>query len=87
VTPEVMLDVITDVGLCDELRQLIAKIDALVHAAEKLCDDVIRVQDDESRRRLERLTHLVSATAETVRTAEESIDNLALCLSMRPKGA
>jgi transcriptional regulator with XRE-family HTH domain len=67
----------------DDLRQLIAKADALVTAAEDLFEQVIWVERDDDRRRLNRLAHLVSATGAAVRIAVESGDKLAVELSGR----
>jgi hypothetical protein len=65
----------------DELRQLVAKVDALAHATEDLFDQVIWVEDADDRRRLERLAHLVGATAEAVEAAVEASDELAAKLA------
>jgi len=65
----------------DDLRQLIAKADALAYAAAKLFDDVIRVEDAEDRRSFERLAHLIGATASAVQAALEAGDKLAVELS------
>jgi ABC-type transporter Mla subunit MlaD len=65
----------------DDLRQLVAKADALAHAAENLFDQVIWVEDGDDRRRLERLAHLVGATAEAVQAAAEAGDELAVELA------
>jgi ABC-type transporter Mla subunit MlaD len=65
----------------DDLRQLVAKADALAHASEDLFDQVIWVADDDDRRRLERLAHLVGATAEAVEAAVEAGADLATKLA------
>ena len=61
----------------DDLRQLIAKADALAHASEDLFEQVIWVEDGDDRRRLERLANLVGATAEAVQAAADAGDELA----------
>jgi hypothetical protein len=61
----------------DDLRQLVAKANALAHASEDLFEQVIWVGDDDDRRRLERLAHLVGATAEAVAAAVEAGAELA----------
>jgi len=65
----------------DDLRQLVAKADALAHATENLFEQVIWVEDGDGRRRLERLAHLVGATAEAVQAAVEAGDELAVELA------
>ena len=67
----------------DDLRQLVAKADALAHASEELFEHVIQVEDRDDRRRLERLAHLVGATAEAVGAAVEAGDELAAKLAAR----
>lgn len=54
----------------EELRSLIAKTDALTHATAELFDDVVRIDDVEDRRSLERLAHLVSAAADAAADAD-----------------
>ncbi|MEO7730297.1 MAG: hypothetical protein ABIY55_04950 [Kofleriaceae bacterium] len=61
----------------DDLRQLVAKADALAHASEELFEQVIWVEDGDDHRRLERLAHLVGATAEAVEAAMDAGDELA----------
>jgi hypothetical protein len=68
-------------GAVDDLRQLVAKADALAHATENLFEQVIWVEDGDDRRRLERLAHLVGATAEAVQAAVEAGDELAVELA------
>ena len=80
----VTIDVATRV---DDLCLLIARTDALVSAAEDLCKNMMQIQDHEGRRRFERLAHLVTVTAETVRVAREISGELALCLSQASGGA
>lgn len=65
----------------DDLRQLVARADALAHATENLFEQVIWVEDGDDRRRLERLAHLVGATAEAVQAAVEAGDELAVELA------
>jgi hypothetical protein len=51
----------TEMDAFDELRQLARKTAALTRAAESVLDNVIEVDDDESRARLEDLAHLLGA--------------------------
>jgi hypothetical protein len=67
----------------DDLRQLIARAEALATAAEGLFDDVIHVDDEDERRRLERVAHLISATVSAVQGAMEAGDELAAELTKR----
>jgi hypothetical protein len=55
----------------DEMRLLARKTAALTRAAENLLDGVIDVGDDDSRKRLEDLSHLVGAAAEA---ADATVD-------------
>jgi hypothetical protein len=71
----------------DDLRQLIARAEALVTAAELLVDDVFHLEDDEERRRMERVAHLISATVAAVQGAMEAGDELATELAKRRPGA
>lgn len=72
----------------ENLRQLISKAEALANATEDLFfDGGIRVDGDEDRRRIERLAHLVSATAEAVLVALEAGDKLAEDLATHRTGA
>jgi len=59
----------------------LAEADALAHATENLFEQVIWVEDGDDRRRLERLAHLVGATAEAVQAAVEAGDELAVELA------
>jgi hypothetical protein len=69
----------------DELRQLIAKADALAHAAEDLFEGIAWLDGDD-RRRLERLAHLVGATVEAVQAAMDAGAEIASELSaQRPR--
>lgn len=65
----------------DDLRQLIAKADALAYATEDLFDHIIWVEEDEDddtgRRRVERLAHLIGATASAVQAALDAGNKLA----------
>ncbi len=56
----------------DNLRTLVAKTDALSHAAEYELDNLI----EPDRRGLERVGHLVSAVSEAATAALEAIDQL-----------
>lgn len=69
------------VNALEDLRQLTAKAEALVNAAEDLFEHVIWVERDDDRRRLNRLAHLISATGEAVRLVVEASDRLAYELS------
>ena len=65
----------------DDLRQLIARADALANAAEDLFNNPFEVRDRADRRRLERVAHLVGATAAAVQAAKEAGDELASALA------
>lgn len=54
----------TEMNAFDDLRELARKTAALTRAAEGILDDVILVDDDESRARLEDLAHLLGAASE-----------------------
>jgi hypothetical protein len=71
----------------DDLRQLIARADALANAAEDLFNNPFQVKDREDRCRLERVAHLVGATAAAVQAAKEAGDQLASALSSHGTGA
>jgi len=60
----------------DELRQLIAKVDALASVAEDQFGRVIYVPDGEDRRRFERVAHLVGLTATAALAALEASNKL-----------
>lgn len=77
--PEPQFDVANAV---DDLRQLIAKADALAHATEDLFDGVFKPDDDEDLCRLERVAHLLGATTEAVHAAVEASSQLAADLIM-----
>lgn len=64
----------------DDLRQLVARVDALITAAESHLDEMIWSDDDVNRRQLERLAHLVGATGDAVENAMEASDQLAIDL-------
>jgi hypothetical protein len=71
----------------DDLRQLVARADALATAAESLFNEVIWDEDDGDSRPLERLAHLVGATSAAVRAAMAVGDGLAIELSIQRLGA
>lgn len=56
----------------DEMCQLARKTAALSRAAENVLDNVIEIDDDESRARLEDLAHLLGATAEAANATVEA---------------
>jgi hypothetical protein len=56
----------------DDLRRLVAKTDALSHAAEYEFDNLV----DPDRRSLERVSHLLSAAAEAATAALAVVDQL-----------
>jgi hypothetical protein len=62
----------------DEMRLLARKTAALTRAAENLLDAVIEVDDDDSRKRLEDLAHLVGAAAEAADATVDAAAQLAL---------
>ena len=70
----------------DDLRQLIARADALAIAAEDLFNNPFEVKDREDRCRLERVAHLVGATAAAVQAAKEAGDQLASTLATHGAG-
>jgi len=62
----------------DEFRQLVARVDALAHAAENLFERVIwNSDDDDNVQRLEHLAHLMGATTEAARAAVDSGSEIA----------
>jgi hypothetical protein len=69
----------------NDLCQLIYKADALAHATEHLFEGALSAEDDDERRRRERLAHLVGATAEAVRALVEAGDQLAAELAAQPR--
>jgi hypothetical protein len=71
----------------DDLRQLIARADALAIAAEDMFNNPFEVKDREDRCRLERVAHLVGATAAAVQAAKEAGDQLASTLAGHGAGA
>jgi DNA-binding ferritin-like protein len=71
----------------NDLRQLIARADALAHAAEDLSDEGTPTEDREARRDHERLEYLIEATVEAVQAALEAADKLAAELSTHRQGA
>jgi hypothetical protein len=70
----------------DDLRQLLARADALANATESHFHEVIWADDDETRQR-ERLGHLIAATAEAVGWAMDAGDEFAIELPTEPRGA
>jgi hypothetical protein len=68
----------TEMDAFDELRQLARKTAALTRAAESVLDEVIEVDDDESRTRLEDLAHLLGAAQEAANAAVEAGVQLAI---------
>lgn len=68
----------------DEMRLLARKTAALTRAAENLLDGVIDVDDEDSRKRLEDLAHLLGAAAEAADATVEAGVQLALDLSNNP---
>jgi hypothetical protein len=79
----------TEMNAFDELRQLARKTAALVRAAENLLDEPIHIDDDDSRARLEDLTHLLGAAAEAADATVEAGVQLALdaCSNRRHQDA
>jgi hypothetical protein len=63
----------------DDVRKLIAKTDALSHAAEYEFDNLV----EPDRRSLERVSHLVSAAAEAATAALAAADQLAAASGRR----
>jgi len=59
----------------DDLRTAVAKVDALAHAVEMMFDDAPWGGEIDSQR-LERLAHLVGATAEAAAAALVAVDTL-----------
>jgi hypothetical protein len=59
----------------DELRNAVAKCEAIAHAAEELFDGTAWGADVD-RQRLERLAHLIGATAEAATAALAACDRL-----------
>jgi len=57
----------------DDVRRLVAKADALSHAAEEQLDNLV----PPDRRGLERVTHLTGAAADATSAALDAIDKLA----------
>jgi geranylgeranyl pyrophosphate synthase len=65
----------------DEMRLLARKTAALTRAAENLLDNVIEVDDEDSRKRLEDLAHLLGAAAQAADATVEAGVQLALSAS------
>jgi hypothetical protein len=70
----------------DDLRQLVARVDALANAAENLLDGVFWVDHGVDSIKFDRLAHLVGATTDAVQTVMEAGDWLAAELSARRTG-
>ena len=68
----------TEMNAFDDLRQLARKTAALTRAAEHVLDNVIQVDDEESRARLEDLAHLLGAASEAADATVEAGVQLAL---------
>ena len=62
----------------DDLNQLLARADALAHAAEDLYDGVVPTDGRGARRHRERLAHLIGNTAEAVTAALEATGQIAV---------
>jgi hypothetical protein len=71
----------------DDVCQRLGKADAFAHATEELFDQVPPIEDEEVRRRRERLAHLIGATAEALDDALEASNQLAAELVTRRAGA
>ena len=71
----------TEMDAFDDLRVLARKTAALTRAAENVLDAVIDVDDDEGRKRLEDLAHLLGAAAEAADATVEAGVQLALDVS------
>lgn len=71
----------------DDLRQVVARVDALANAAENLFDGVFWVSHGVDSIKFDRLAHLVSATTDAVQAAMEAGGWLAVELSTRRTGA
>lgn len=67
----------------EELRQVVARADALANAASSLLDETPWGSGEYDRRRFERLGHLIDATFDAVEAAMVLGDKLALELIMR----
>lgn len=69
----------------DGLRQMVARVDALAHAAENLLERVIwNSDDDDNAHRIEHLAHLMGATTEAARAAVDAGRDLAIELDKHP---
>lgn len=71
----------------DDLRQLIARAEALATGAEALFDNPFEIDDEDDRRRLERVAHLLGATVSAVQAAQDAGDELAEALTKRRPGS
>jgi hypothetical protein len=70
----------------DELRQIVSRGDALANAALEFLDEVVWIKDVGDHRRIERLAHLVGATADTMSAAVVLGERIAEKLSSRQRG-
>jgi ABC-type transporter Mla subunit MlaD len=68
----------TELDAFDDVRQLTRKTAAFTRAAANVLDDVIDVDDDDSRERLEDLAHLLGAATEAADAAVKAGAQLAL---------
>jgi hypothetical protein len=71
----------------NDLCQLLGKADALAHATEDLFDEPPADDADDVRRHRERVSHLITNTAEAVQTARDAGNQLADHLAKRRMGA
>jgi hypothetical protein len=76
-------------GAVDDLRQLVARADALAHATEKQFERVAPGDepDDDDGRQREHLAHLLGATAQAARAAADASDQIAVELAKHRVGA
>lgn len=70
----------------DDLRQRVARADALASAAERLLDEMSWIKGEVERRRFERLAHLISATSDAVQSALAFGDKIAVEISTHRPG-
>jgi len=70
----------------DDLRQLVARADALASAAARLMDEMSWIKGEAERRRFERLAHLVGSTSDAVQSALAFGDKIAVELATRRPG-
>ena len=67
----------------DDLRQVIARTDALANAAESLLDEMVWGSGECNRRQLERVAHLVGATLDVAQKSVVLGDKFAVDLATR----